>query len=75
MIDRVVFPGEKLARVSDFARISRAARRGQFKEALARAHLSAEQFADLCERFNGRMQTDRALESEFNRLLADPRVD
>src|SRR5262249_2868555 len=28
--DRVVFPGERLAKVSDFARISRAARRGEF---------------------------------------------
>jgi hypothetical protein len=73
--DTLVFPGQKLARVSDFARISRAAKRGEFKEALERAGVDRDVFANLCARFNEKMKHDRELEEMFKRLLDDPRVD
>jgi hypothetical protein len=73
--DALVFPGQKLARVSDFARIARAAKRDEFKKALERAGVYKDTFANLCARFNARMQDDPALEELFKRLLDDPRVD
>ena len=73
--DTLVLPGQKLAKVSDFARISRAAKRGEFKEALARAGVDADTFANLCARFNARMQDDPVVAAQFKRLLEDPRID
>jgi hypothetical protein len=73
--DTLVLPGQKLARVSDFARISRAAKRGEFREALARAGVDADTFANLCARFNARMQEDAVVAAQFKRLLEDPRID
>ena len=73
--DTLVFPGQKLARVSDFARISRAAKRGEFKLALERAGVAPDTFANLCARFNARMQADKVIEAQFKRLLDDPRID
>jgi hypothetical protein len=59
--DSLVFPGQPLARVSDFARISRAAKRGDFRKALARAGIDRDKFATLCARFNDKMKADAAL--------------
>lgn len=73
--DAEVFPGERLARASDFARIARAAKRGAFKAAIARAGLDPDAFAVAAERFNARVRVDRALADRFARLLDDPRVD
>jgi hypothetical protein len=73
--DTLVFPGQKLARVSDFARISRAAKRGEFKAALAQAGVDADTFANACARFNARMQADAVIAAQFKRLLHDPRID
>jgi hypothetical protein len=73
--DTIVFPGQKLARVSDFARISRAAQRDEFKEALERAGVDRDTFANLCARFNEKMKNEPALEELFKRLLGDARVD
>ncbi len=73
--DTIVFPGHKLARVSDFARISRAAKRGDFKAALERAGVDADTFANLCARFNARMQVDAVVAAQFKRLLLDARID
>jgi hypothetical protein len=73
--DTLVFPGQKLARVSDFARISRAARRGEFKAALAQAGVDSDTFATACARFNARMQDDPVVAAQFKRLLDDPRID
>ena len=73
--DTLVFPGQKLARVSDFARISRAAKRGEFKAALAQAGVDADTFANACARFNARMHSDPVVAAQFQRLLEDPRID
>jgi hypothetical protein len=50
--DLVIFPGERLARVSDFAAITRAATHGDFQGALARAGVAPRDFAAICMRFN-----------------------
>ena len=73
--DSLVFPGQPLPKVSDFARISRAAKRGDFKKALERAGIDRDTFATLCARFNDKMKQDPALERLFTQLLDDPRVD
>jgi hypothetical protein len=73
--DTIVFPGERLARISDFARISRAARRGEFKQALERAGVDRDTFANLCARFNEKMKHESALADLFKRLLDDARID
>jgi hypothetical protein len=73
--DTIVFPGQRLARVSDFARISRAAERGEFKHALERVGVDRDTFANLCARFNEKMKREPNLENLFIRLLADARVD
>lgn len=70
-----IFPGEKLSRVSDFARIGRAAERGEFRRALAIVGVDLETFAHLTERFNARMQTEPSLETRFRALLKDARLD
>src|SRR5262249_22501772 len=61
MVDTIIFPGDKLARVSDFARISRAARQGRFREALQHAGIDHDTFAIVCTRFNRRMDEDKAI--------------
>jgi hypothetical protein len=75
LTDPIVLPGEKLARVSDFARISRAAKQGRFKEALDRAGVDHATFAALCARFNERMEQDKTIEAQFKRMLQDARLD
>jgi hypothetical protein len=75
MVDAIVLPGQKLARVSDFARISRAAQRGEFKLALERAGVDHPTFSNLCARFNAKMQENPAVAELFTRMLSDPRID
>ncbi len=74
-VEAEIFPGEILSKVSDFARIGRAAQRGEFRRALVRAGVDLDTFARLTARFNARMHADAEIETQFRALMKDARLD
>jgi hypothetical protein len=69
--DRVVFPGEKLARLSDFARLARAARGVNFLAALHVEGLHPVYYAHMCKRLDAARRGDATLDRAYRAMTAE----
>lgn len=69
--DPIVFAGEKLARISDFVRLARAARSADFLGTLHAEGLHPVYYAHMCKRFEGVRKSDAALERAFRQMMGN----
>jgi hypothetical protein len=69
--DPIVFAGEKLARISDFVRLARAARSADFLGTLHAEGLHPVYYAHMCKRFEVVRKSDAALDRAFRQMMGN----
>jgi hypothetical protein len=67
--DPVIFPGEKLAKLSDFVRFARAARSANFLALLHRESMHPSYYAHMCKRFDAVRKADAAIDREYRAMV------
>lgn len=67
--DPVVFPGEKLSKLSDFVRLARAARDNGFLGVLHREAIHPTYYAHMCKRFDVACKADAVLDAAYRAML------
>jgi hypothetical protein len=72
-VDRVLFEGERLARLDDFVRLRFYAERVTFLALLSREAITPEYYARMCERFDVLRRHDPALDAAYNFRLGEAR--
>jgi hypothetical protein len=72
-VDRVLFEGERLARLDDFVRLRFYAERVTFVALLSREGITPEYYAQMCERFDVLRRREPDLDAAYNVRLGEAR--
>jgi hypothetical protein len=67
--DPVVFPGEKLSKLSDFVRLALAARENGFLGVLHREGIHPSYYAHMCKRFDAARKADAVLDRAYRAMM------
>ena len=69
-VDPVVFPGQPLARLSDYVRLMKGMQSGDMQGALARAGLDMMSYGRVAQAWGAKLATDPVLTAKFSAMMA-----